>query len=555
MTCSYFQGLRLIYPPICKFMPEARLSFAEHYHERTKYAPETLARKSQGLDWNTQPSPYKDYKIGTVYDLKPYLTEEIQSDRDGLLASRWRRLSRLLFCSYGLTARVPTVTGEDFYLRAAPSAGGLYPAEVYLISAGTPLLSAGIYNYQVRTHSLIHFWQDSNAWVNLQKACFGHPTLQNTRMVIAITAVFQRSAWRYQDRAYRRIFLDTGHLLGNIELASSIEDYQSYLIGGFDDETVNELLFLDKQVEGAIAIVPIVDLQDEERTGRGQESREPLPRSLNRPKGLMTALPSPVVSSYPQIPDGELLAYLHQATQIAEMPKQKAILEPTSPIEPQSDQGNKPDLDKYNFPFCSKVSTATESIHWGDDLEMLENTILQRRSTREYSGAKLELAELKAILDFTYQPQHYTDQGLDGSPDYFDLSLIETFVAVTGVEDLEEGCYYYAPKSQELRQIRFKNFREELHYLCLGQELGRDAGAVIFHTADLQKAVTKYGDRVYRYLHMDAGHLGQRLNLAAIGLGVGVSGIAGFFDDLVNEVLGIPNDEAVLYITTLGRPR
>jgi SagB-type dehydrogenase family enzyme len=186
---------------------------------------------------------------------------------------------------------------------------------------------------------------------------------------------------------------------------------------------------------------------------------------------------------------------------------------------------------------------------------MLENTILQRRSTREYSGAKLELAELKAILDFTYQPQHYTDQGIDGNPDYFDLSLIETFVAVTGVVGLDEGCYYYAPKSQELRQIRFKNFRDELHYLCLGQDLGRDAGAVIFHTADLQKAVAKYGDRVYRYLHMDAGHLGQRLNLAAIGLGVGVSGIAGFFDDLVNEVLGIPSDEAVLYITTLGRHR
>jgi SagB-type dehydrogenase family enzyme len=126
---------------------------------------------------------------------------------------------------------------------------------------------------------------------------------------------------------------------------------------------------------------------------------------------------------------------------------------------------------------------------------------------------------------------------------------------VSGVTGLEEGCYYYAPKAQELRQIRFKNFRRELHYLCLGQELGRDAAAVLFHTADLKTAVAQYGDRVYRYLHMDAGHLGQRLNLAAIHLNLGVSGIGGFFDDQVNEVLGIPADEAVLYITTLGRPR
>ena len=120
---------------------------------------------------------------------------------------------------------------------------------------------------------------------------------------------------------------------------------------------------------------------------------------------------------------------------------------------------------------------------------------------------------------------------------------------------MERGCYYYAPSSQELRQIRFKNFRRQLHFLCLGQDLGRDASAVIFHTADLKTAVAQYGDRVYRYLHMDAGHLGQRLNLGAVNLGLGVSGIGGFFDDKVNEVLGIPSDEAVLYITTLGRPR
>ncbi|PSB08388.1 SagB-type dehydrogenase domain-containing protein, partial [filamentous cyanobacterium CCP2] len=194
-------------------------------------------------------------------------------------------------------------------------------------------------------------------------------------------------------------------------------------------------------------------------------------------------------------------------------------------------------------------------IAWGEQLELLEKTILKRRSTRAYSGENLSRDELNALIDFTYHPQNYIDQGLDRTPDYFDLNLIETFVAVSGVDGLEEGCYYYAPKANELRQMRFKNFRRQLHRLCLGQNLGRDAAAVLFHTADLVKAVAKYGDRAYRYLHMDAGHLGQRLNLAAIRLGLGVSGIGGFFDDEVNEVLGIPADEAVLYITTLGRPK
>nr|WP_316964602.1 SagB/ThcOx family dehydrogenase [Acaryochloris sp. CCMEE 5410] len=166
----------------------------------------------------------------------------------------------------------------------------------------------------------------------------------------------------------------------------------------------------------------------------------------------------------------------------------------------------------------------------------------------------LSLDTLSGLLSFTYCPESYQEQGLDGDPGFFDLGLIQTFIAVLDITDLDTGCYYYAVQAQELRQIRFKNFRRESHYLCLGQDLGRDAAAIVFHTADLQSAIARYGDRAYRYLHMDAGHLGQRLNLAATHLGVGVSGIGGFFDDQVNEVLGIPEEEAVLYITTLGKP-
>ncbi len=500
-------------------------SFAQHYHQRTKYDPDTIASKNQGLDWSRQPSPYKEYKIGTSYDLKPYLkSKDLDSD-----SHWWQRLSLFLLCSYGLTARMQTM-GEPMYLRAAPSAGGLYPAEIYLVSRGSKLLPAGLYNYQVKDHTLIHFWA-SDVWQNIQVACFNHPALAIADLSLITTAVFNRSAWRYQDRAYRRIFLDTGHLLGSIELAGSMNGFRPYLIGSFVDRSINEMLYLNTEEEGAVTVIPCIDLDVHADT--------PI-------ASFPIALPSKINLEYPDLPDGELLNYCHQMTEIAEFRQLPANPNDVQPIELD---------DKYNFPFCLKVSTKTKSIDWRDNLPLagLESTILKRRSTRAYTGEELTLTELKAILDFTYHPEHYTDQHLDPNPDYFDLSLIETFVAVSGVQGLEEGCYYYAPRAGELRQIRFKNFRQELHYLCLGQELGRDAGAVIFHTADLNMAVQKYGDRVYRYLHLDAGHLGQRLNLAAIRLDLGVSGIAGFFDDRVNDVLGIPEDEAVLYITTLGR--
>jgi len=377
-----------------------------------------------------------------------------------------------------------------------------------------------------KKETLLLFWE-SDVWTNLQSACFWNPVLENTDIALVTSAIFYRSAWRYEDRAYRRIFLDTGHLLGNIELSASINDYRAHLIGGFNDSQMNELLYLDSEKESVMTVIPLADLLNIQQN---------LPPST-------TALPSATTTVYPEIPEGELLSSLQRATIIATDEKIEATVTPSNWE------------DKYNFPFCLKVSVTSRPVNWGEDLIDLESTMLKRRSTRAYSGASLSLDELRALLHFTYQPQDYASQNLDPNPDYFALDLLETFIAVSAVTGLEEGCYYYAPKAQELRQIRFKNFQQELHYLCLGQDLGRDAAAVVFHTADLSKAVAKYGDRVYRYLHADAGHLGQRLNLAAIHLGLGVSGIGGFFDDQVNEVLGIPSDEAVIYITTLGRPK
>lgn len=105
-------------------MPELHQSIAQHYHERTKYDPETLASKSQRLDWAKQPVPFKEYKIGSTFDLKPYIQEKSEGFANNPDAQWWQRLSRLLFRSYGLTARMPSM-GSAVYLRAAPSAGGL----------------------------------------------------------------------------------------------------------------------------------------------------------------------------------------------------------------------------------------------------------------------------------------------------------------------------------------------------------------------------------------------------------------------------------------------
>ncbi|NER78360.1 MAG: SagB/ThcOx family dehydrogenase [Leptolyngbya sp. SIO1D8] len=511
-------------------------SIAEHFHDRTKYHPETLS-SAAGAMQGSQPEPFKTYRLGSEIDLKPYLDEVKVSGQASYEDRSLARLSHFLINVYGLTAKLQTAYGQVFYLRSSPSAGGLYPTELYLVSRGNTLLPAGLYNYQVRTHSLWRFWDD-HVWQPLQEGCFWHPALEQTQLALVITSVFYRSAWRYRDRAYRRTCLDAGHVLGNLELAGALVDYRPHLIGGFADQMLNQLMYLDETTESVITVAALADLLQVEQN---------LPR-------VTTTQPAKQQTNFPTIADGELLDYMHQATYIDTDIDVRWETRTVKTIDSSPELQKSTSDDKYNFPFCLKVSTLTSPIDWDEQLQGLERTILRRRSTRRFSGENLTLDDLKTLLDFTYQSQHYIEQGLDGDPDYFDLSLIQSFIAVSGVDGLESGCYYYAPNAQELRQIRFKNFRQELHYLCLGQDLGRDAGAVVFQTADLKQAIARHGDRAYRYLHLDAGHLGQRLNLAATRLGLGVSGIGGFFDDQVNEVLGIPDDEAVLYITTLGRP-
>jgi SagB-type dehydrogenase family enzyme len=482
-------------------------AFCLYYHEQTKYSPESLSRKTRQLDWSTQPVPFKEYAGGEVIDLRPYLPGQGQADDANL-----SRLSLQLYLSYGVTAVVP-YPDQPFYMRAAPSAGGLYPAEIYLVSGGGTL-SAGLYNYQVRTHTLVRFWS-GECWQRLVRDCFDDPAFAEQDLAVVVTAVFERSAWRYEDRAYRRVFLDSGHLLGNLELATALGGQHLGLITAFDDDALATLLFLVPDEEGVVAV--------------GIPGQAAMP-------GHATALPGRRVVDYPPVPEGQLLTYLHRASKLSDPSSQ-----PPLTVE-----------DKYNFPFCLRVTTRTSPLDWRGKLA---STILERRSTRSYSGEDVTLDQLKLLLDFTYHPEHYAEQGFDPAPEYAHLHLLSTFVAALGVEGLEEGCYYYAPGAEELRQIRFKNFRQQIHHLCLGQELGRDSAAVVFHTADLPAAAALYGERVYRTLHLDSGHLAQRLNLAAIFLGLGVSGIAGFFDDQVNEVLGIPAQEAVLYLTTLGKPR
>ncbi|MFN8577445.1 MAG: SagB/ThcOx family dehydrogenase [Candidatus Sericytochromatia bacterium] len=487
-------------------------SFAEFYHQETKYSPQGLSRSQRQIDWSKQPIPFKEYKKGEKIDLSKYISKkENNEDKSSETYKSLEKLSKLLYYTNGITAIVPY--SPPLLLRAAPSAGGLYPTEIYIIAKDYLGLEDGIYNFQVKTHSLIKFW-DKDVWNQLKESCFNNPSFEKSNLSIIFTGVFFRSSWRYEDRAYRRILLDTGHVIGNMSIYSSFIGKYCNLIGAFKDKELNELLWLDKETESALAVVNLSD-----------------DKLSNQSATLASNI------SFENHNTDNLLLDFHNSGYIDKYLAPKVI--------------KVDEVSQMRMNLLFGESLEPKIINWNDKLE---ETILNRRSTRAYTGEAITKEQLSQILSFTYSPELYKDQGFDEAPEYFDLSLIETYIAVTDVEGLEDGCYHYSPSKKQLKQIRFKNFREELCFLCLGQDLGRDAGLVVFHTTNLKKSIDKYGERVYRYLHLDSGHLGERLNLACLRLDLGVSGIGGFFDDQVNELLGIPETEAVLYITTIGQP-
>jgi SagB-type dehydrogenase family enzyme len=510
------------------------MSAAIRYHQATKYSPESIGAHP-GLDWERQPVPYKDYDCLMPIELAPYLpfdpnpftglgrtAQGVPSDGEISLNT----LGRWLFATYGITGVIPNQP-RPTYLRAAPSAGGLYPAEIYLAVRACQQLPAGLYGYDPRRHRLIPLWEGDDIYQHLVQACYGNAAIAASPVSLVVTGIFERSRWRYGERAYRRILLDSGHLLGNACLMAPALGLRLHLTGAFCDQRLVDLMRLDADQEGPLAVVGL--------NTRGVAERP-----------SWSALPSALTSeSAAEATSDEPSPFLSRLHRLSCLPPERPRL------IPGGDELQAQLAARYGW--SSGISMQADARALGTAGNLAQDpfsSIVQRRSTRRFSRATMSRSQLARILGCGYDPEA---MGLGEQP-AFERSRLMTFVAVVAVEGLEAGVYYLAPHGLELRLVRKGCSRQALQFLCLSQELGGDAAAVVFHTADLQAAVGLFGDRSYRYLHLDAGLIGERLSLSALNVGAGASGIGGFFDDQVTELLGIPSEQAVIYVTTLGIP-
>lgn len=179
----------------------------------------------------------------------------------------------------------------------------------------------------------------------------------------------------------------------------------------------------------------------------------------------------------------------------------------------------------------------------------LEETLLNRRSIRDFADKPLTLYEVSQLL--------WSAQGMTGggrtAPSAGALYPLEVYLVAGNVDNLAPGVYKYKPGTHELTMFKAKDMRRELAEAALNQEHVSDGAINIIITAIYERTTGKYGDRGIRYVHMEAGHASQNIYLQATALGLGTVTIGAFHDEQVKTVLGMPQNEAPLYIMPVGR--
>ena len=182
--------------------------------------------------------------------------------------------------------------------------------------------------------------------------------------------------------------------------------------------------------------------------------------------------------------------------------------------------------------------------------------ILQkRRSVRSFSPKPLSTDELSFLLWASTGVQR-RERGYDfrTAPSAGALYPIETYVVVNNMDGLE-GLYHYNIEEHALEELKLGDLGEEIAQAALGQKMLMNAPLVFVWTAIFERSKWKYRQRAYRYVYLDAGIIGENLALSATGIGLGSCNVGAFFDDEVNEIMGVDGTaESVVYLSVVGRP-
>jgi len=492
---------------------------ARVFHDITKHSYTSVRSSPHFLDWDNKPLPYKIYpgaasiplprdlnlsSTPTLAALSSYMPADFSAPIDTAA------LTRILFCADGLT-RQKKVGDDDYHFRAAASAGALYPIEIYVAASEVEDLETGLYHFSPADLRMAGLRRGD--WRGfIANAAAQRPSICNARAVIAMSAIYWRSEWKYRARAYRYCYWDAGTILANLLAAAAAEEISAEVITAFEDPALETLLGIDGDREGMIALVAL------------GHTDEVAPHSPTvEPLKLETIPLSSNEIAYPDLDKMHHESRLVTADEVARVSAAKL----------ESGRKSMPSAKVVQL----ETITSEESAGLGE-------TILRRGSSRAFAQEAITAAELATIMAAS------SDHPQADFP-----ALTDTYLIVNAAEGLEPGAYYYNRDARAFELLKAGNFRGEAGYLCLEQPLGMDCSALVVYMADLERALAAFGNRGYGDAHLEAGILGGRAYLAAYSLGRGATGLTFYDDDTTKFFEPHAAGKSPLLMVALGIPR
>jgi SagB-type dehydrogenase family enzyme len=187
----------------------------------------------------------------------------------------------------------------------------------------------------------------------------------------------------------------------------------------------------------------------------------------------------------------------------------------------------------------------------------LSALLAARRSRRKFGGEAIGEPDLSWLL--------WAADGIaaQGGPVHFRTAPsagarhpIDTYVAVLRVDGVEPGIYRYVVDGHALERIRTGDFESACIRAAAEQDWLTGAVAVVIWAAQFARTASRYKERGYRHVLLDAGHICQNLYLGCESIGLGITSIAALIDDEVNALVGIDGrDASVVYMAGVGNQR
>ncbi len=464
----------------------------------------------QVLDWANMPDPFRHYEGVPVLDLPadPPASEipalDVLRGTSGTTAvgDGPTFLSQLLFYSAAISAskRVPS-TGYNYALRVNPSSGNLHPTEFHFVTRGLKGWPDGLYHYDPSRHMA----EQRGLGDFEMKLASGSASI-----VFVLTSIVWREAWKYGERAYRYCLHDIGHAWQALALSARAIGCHSSAVGQFLDDNVARRFHLNSD-EWPMLIVSL--------HGKSIPVRE--------------------------ADTGKTAWFGGQANQLSTETVAYPLIDSIQFATKRSSTGS------IGTSFAESTPTVSGEIKLhppASSTRSFGEVARMRRSALDFLGGKqsMSLAQLSAILAVAAQPL---------SADFAGTRFIQLFLYAHRVDGLQPGIYRYLPERAGLEQIKSGDQRVAAAGLSLGQDLAGNACVTFSMIGDLDRAARTYGDRGYRYVHFEAGAVGQYLYLAAEALGLGATGIGAFYDEEVHRHLNLEPDQGqVVYHFAIGYP-